>query len=356
MVVEDHQARQRGQQPPVRRVGPGQPVEVGVLLVVLELLPRRLAGVAAGLDELLHLRGGLVGVHLVAEEQHEVGPPLVVGSALAAGHPQRVAAHRVDAVGLVALRVVGDARAAGPERHPQRLARPHRGDHARGVVRPGVRPHRRTVHLHRVGLDAARLEPGHLHQRVVVAVGGEGPGLPGAAGGPYDDPGGVTGLHPDRGGGRVDVPEQRTEDEWWLSHRDCCTPLRRAAHTYRHERPRRGPPGMARRRQRRRRRRGGGVLHRGRRDRRAPRHRARPRPGARLAHPLGHPAGAAGAAGGGRRPVRGPRGGPVDHRRSTPGAPLEPTETWCVFTVTDGKVASIARFESPADIPAPANG
>ncbi|MBY9074869.1 nuclear transport factor 2 family protein [Nocardioides sp. WL0053] len=38
------------------------------------------------------------------------------------------------------------------------------------------------------------------------------------------------------------------------------------------------------------------------------------------------------------------------------GAPLEPTETWCVFTVTDGKVASIARFESPADIPAPANG
>ncbi len=33
------------------------------------------------------------------------------------------------------------------------------------------------------------------------------------------------------------------------------------------------------------------------------------------------------------------------------GAPLEPTETWCVFTVVDGKLASVARFETPADIP-----
>jgi hypothetical protein len=32
-------------------------------------------------------------------------------------------------------------------------------------------------------------------------------------------------------------------------------------------------------------------------------------------------------------------------------APKEPTETWCVFTVADGKVTSIARFESAADIP-----
>jgi hypothetical protein len=33
------------------------------------------------------------------------------------------------------------------------------------------------------------------------------------------------------------------------------------------------------------------------------------------------------------------------------GAPLEPTETWCVFQVGDGKVTSIARFETKADIP-----
>jgi hypothetical protein len=33
------------------------------------------------------------------------------------------------------------------------------------------------------------------------------------------------------------------------------------------------------------------------------------------------------------------------------GAPVEPTETWCVFHVGDGKVTSIARFETKADIP-----
>ena len=32
-------------------------------------------------------------------------------------------------------------------------------------------------------------------------------------------------------------------------------------------------------------------------------------------------------------------------------APREPTETWCVFTVADGRVTSVARFESRADIP-----
>jgi hypothetical protein len=33
------------------------------------------------------------------------------------------------------------------------------------------------------------------------------------------------------------------------------------------------------------------------------------------------------------------------------GAPLEPTETWCVFHVGDDKVTSIARFETQSDIP-----
>ena len=33
------------------------------------------------------------------------------------------------------------------------------------------------------------------------------------------------------------------------------------------------------------------------------------------------------------------------------GALLEPTETWCVFRVGDGKVTSIARFETQSDIP-----
>lgn len=32
-------------------------------------------------------------------------------------------------------------------------------------------------------------------------------------------------------------------------------------------------------------------------------------------------------------------------------APTEPTETWCVFTVADRRITSVARFETEADIP-----
>ena len=76
VVVEDHRARHGRQQPPVGRVGPRERVEVGVLLVVLQLGPRRLLDVAARLDEGPHLVGGLVGVDLVAEEEHQVGQPV----------------------------------------------------------------------------------------------------------------------------------------------------------------------------------------------------------------------------------------------------------------------------------------
>ena len=48
VVVEDHRAGQRREQPPVRGVAPGQLVEVGVLLEVLDLLARRLVGSPRG--------------------------------------------------------------------------------------------------------------------------------------------------------------------------------------------------------------------------------------------------------------------------------------------------------------------
>lgn len=35
------------------------------------------------------------------------------------------------------------------------------------------------------------------------------------------------------------------------------------------------------------------------------------------------------------------------------GAPLEPTETWCVFTVAGGAVTSVARYETESDVPLP---
>ena len=121
--------RQRREQPAVGGVGPGQLVEVGVLLPVLQLRPGRVLGVAPGLDERAHLVGRLVGVHLVAEEQHEVGPAhlvtgvgvVVVRAVGEAGHPQRVGAQRVDAVLLVARLVVGDRGPAGAEGQPDLL-------------------------------------------------------------------------------------------------------------------------------------------------------------------------------------------------------------------------------------------
>lgn len=39
-------------------------------------------------------------------------------------------------------------------------------------------------------------------------------------------------------------------------------------------------------------------------------------------------------------------------RWTTTDAPEGPTPTWCVFTVADALVTSIARFESEADVPA----
>jgi len=34
------------------------------------------------------------------------------------------------------------------------------------------------------------------------------------------------------------------------------------------------------------------------------------------------------------------------------GAPTEPAETWCVFTVADGRLTSVARYETEDDLPA----
>lgn len=34
-------------------------------------------------------------------------------------------------------------------------------------------------------------------------------------------------------------------------------------------------------------------------------------------------------------------------------APTEPTDTWCVFTIGEGLVTSIARFATLAEVPAP---
>ena len=104
VVVEDHRRRHGRQQPAVGRVGPRQSVEVGVLLVVAELGARWLVDVAPRIDERPHLRRGLVGIDLVAEEQHQVRPPNVcsrvgvvrVGAIGDPRHAERVGAQGVD--------------------------------------------------------------------------------------------------------------------------------------------------------------------------------------------------------------------------------------------------------------------
>ena len=76
VVVEDHRARHRREQPADVRVAPGLAVEPRVLLEVRDLLARRRARVAAAADERARRLRGLVGVDLVAEQEQAVGPLL----------------------------------------------------------------------------------------------------------------------------------------------------------------------------------------------------------------------------------------------------------------------------------------
>ena len=209
VVVEDHRARQCRQQPAVLPVAPRDPVEVGVLLEVLELLPRRLVEAAPRADELPHHRAGLVGVDLVAQEQHEVRP----ARGLVGRHVQRVGAQRVDAELLGAGVVVRHADPARAERHPQRLARLEGRHDRRRERRPGLGPQRLPRDAHDVRRVGAGLEPRQLHQGVVVAVGREGAGGGDVATGGDGHRRCLGDLDPDRSGGLVDVPQQRPQHE-----------------------------------------------------------------------------------------------------------------------------------------------
>ena len=169
VVVEDHRAGKGREQPAVGGVGPRQLVEVRVLREVLELLAGRFVDVTPRRDELPHLVRGLVGVHLVAEEQHHVRPP-----ALVLRHLEGVRAHRVDAVAPVAGGVVRDAGPAGPERQPEVLAGLQRRDPARWVRRVRRWPHLLVVDRDGVVLDRPGIESFHRDERVVVVVRCEG--------------------------------------------------------------------------------------------------------------------------------------------------------------------------------------
>ena len=218
VVVEDHRARQRGEQPAVRRLPPRQCVEMAVLLEVLQLVPRSLLGIAPSFDELAHRLAGLVRIDLVPEEEQQVRPaPLVPRLTLGqAGHEQRIGAQGIDPDVGVSLLVVRDADAARSERHAQRLARLDGRNHRWrkvGVLRLVRRPNPLPVEFDRVRRLRAGLEPGQFHQREVVLMSAEGAG---ACTVPARDDGDDTGprsLHPERRGVGVDIPHKRSQDE-----------------------------------------------------------------------------------------------------------------------------------------------
>src|SRR5699024_3248295 len=145
--------------------------ELRVLVVVPDLRMRRLHDVPPRGDEVVHLRAGLVGVHLVAEEGQHVG---ATGVPLRQG--QREGPQGVDAVAAVVLDVVRDARAAGAEGQaggPVGDEGPDRGRREGGV---GRWPHHLVVHGDGVLVLLPGLETGDEDEGVVVALAAEGRG------------------------------------------------------------------------------------------------------------------------------------------------------------------------------------
>ena len=208
VVVEDHRGGDAGHQPPHFGVGPGVAVEPDVLVVADDLVigPVRMVVAAPGHPAAV-LRGELVGVDLVAEQQQGVGPLLRRLS----GHAGGVGVQRVDAE-LAGLLGDDDLRIpAGPEDDPVPAGRlgTASAHETLGVRRHPRRPHPLPVDLHLVGVAGVGLEPGDGDDRVVVPA-----HLEGRRGAPEDrHRGGPVELHPHRRGGLPDVPQHGPENE-----------------------------------------------------------------------------------------------------------------------------------------------
>ena len=205
VVVEDHRARQGRQQPPDLRVGPRLVVEPGVLLEVRDLVVRRGADVAPRADALLRLRGRLVGIDLVAEQEQGVGPA-VLGQP---GHPLRVG---VQGVGVEVVVVLDRRRgrvAARPEHQAHRPLAVQGPDPRLRLGRPRQRPHHLAVQAHvvrRAGCRVEAVDADHARsggrRRPTCVRGDRGP-----------RPRTAVGLHPDGRVLRTDVAKERADNE-----------------------------------------------------------------------------------------------------------------------------------------------
>lgn len=202
VVVEDHHARQRRQQPADRGVLPGVPVEAGVLLEVRDLADGRSPQVAQLRQFAAHGRRGLVGVDLVAEQHDHVRSLVLRGCGDAGGGGgQRVGTEAVAARG-------GPVEVAGAEQGGEPVGSGDRADHAGGDLRRG--PDQVVVESDLVGRRAGDVGG---EQRVVVAA-----DLERVLGGvEHLDGAGPVGLHPDGGPVLVDVAQQGAQHQ--LGHR-----------------------------------------------------------------------------------------------------------------------------------------
>ena len=215
VVVEQHRRRDGRQEPPHRRLHPRLLVQPGVLLVVEDLAVDLLVDVATLLlvalvqpvDDLL---GRVVGVHLVAEHEQRVGPP--VGGL--AAHPP---GQRDQGVGTERLqRVVVERRraAARPERQTERRVRVRGADDAGRERAVGERPDLLVVEEHLVLVGRGRLEALDRDERVVVAVDAPGAGAMALVTEPDLHLAGRVGLDPDGGPGLVRVAQHRSDSKW----------------------------------------------------------------------------------------------------------------------------------------------
>ena len=237
VVVEDHAARHGRQQPAHVRIVPRFAVQPGVLLEVADLLGY--VAVTAGAGRVAHrlraepcaapfrqsfgdVAAGDVRVHLVAEQQHRVGPLVVLG----AGHLVGQGDQGVGADLAQRGRGLVLAAAARTERQPHGVVGARGADHA-GPLRVD-RPHRGAVQLDLVrGLRALRQVAQVQHGEVVTV---HAPCLFGdhLVGGADRDPTRRGHLDPHRGVGPVDVPQHRADEDLrgrgGRGHADQCAP------------------------------------------------------------------------------------------------------------------------------------
>ena len=212
VIIEDHRGRDDRQQPSHRRLAPGLAVEEAVLSEVRDLVTRRARRVPARLDELAGGRAHLIGIDLVADQEHDIGPAF-------AGRLTQVQGIGGQRVRPMLLLMPGASPAAsldrqfgdpaGTEDELQRPVRVQRPERARRELRTRLGPADDAVQGDLILVLGSRPEAVDHHQPVVV------PGhLEGLRVVTEDlDLAGPVGLDPYRDRGLADVAQQWAEHE-----------------------------------------------------------------------------------------------------------------------------------------------